>query len=430
MKQFRPTLGEAAKGLSDIKPHTKTFAEVLNECIKSSGQSEAQLTEQSGLGRNAIRLLKAGERPPTRREFKRLKRALPRIKVYDGTFTQEQIIVGGHDDTEIPKPQAREVKVAIEEKQADVIIEPREPDKAPTTAVEVVEERVSPLIIKTKVDTQYTRIETIDPELAEALLQGNVRNRNISMQLVDCMVRDMKAGNWRVSHQGIAVDKDARLLDGQHRLTAIVKSGVTVQMAVTYNVDPEAFGVIDLNNRPRTQADILGLTYDTKYSRALVAALKLIGTLSTGIEALKARPTFAETEALFKLFGEEVQWATIHIHRRSGLHNAGVLAAVGYAYPTNKEFFAEFVEKLVSRVAMTSTMAALWKAVERVKNRGDSRIEIAHLTLRAFMAAEKGQDLTKVYKVKSRQSNDKEVTDHDAAFRHFRARREKMKLPS
>jgi hypothetical protein len=62
----------------------------------------------------------------------------------------------------------------------------------------------------------------------------------------------MLAGEYLLTHQPIAFDALGRLIDGQHRLAAVVQSGVTVQMWVITGADPETFGVVDtgLARRP------------------------------------------------------------------------------------------------------------------------------------------------------------------------------------
>ena len=49
-----------------------------------------------------------------------------------------------------------------------------------------------------------TTIETITPERAQAYLAQNVRNRVINSRSVDALVRDIKAGSFYLTHQGIA----------------------------------------------------------------------------------------------------------------------------------------------------------------------------------------------------------------------------------
>lgn len=67
------------------------------------------------------------------------------------------------------------------------------------------------------------------------MARKNDNNRNINYAKVKKMAKDMKEGHWDTTHQGIAIASDGTLVDGQHRLLAIVESGVTVRMNVTFN---------------------------------------------------------------------------------------------------------------------------------------------------------------------------------------------------
>lgn len=76
------------------------------------------------------------------------------------------------------------------------------------------------------------------------------------------MVEQLQNGQWQMTPQGIAVSQDGQLLDGQHRLTAIAKSGISAQMVVAYNVPDECIAVLD-TGRKRTPGDafsIFGVT--------------------------------------------------------------------------------------------------------------------------------------------------------------------------
>lgn len=81
----------------------------------------------------------------------------------------------------------------------------------------------------------HAEITNVTPLLASSWLERlNVNNRKVSYRVVDKYSRDMSKGDWVLNHQGVAFDKYGHLADGQHRLLAIIKSGVTVPMMVTY----------------------------------------------------------------------------------------------------------------------------------------------------------------------------------------------------
>lgn len=103
---------------------------------------------------------------------------------------------------------------------------------------------------------QFTQPRVIDPATAKRMLALSGGNRVLRPKSVDAYAQEMLIGNWPLTHQGIAFDINGRLIDGHHRLSAVVKSGVTVTMNVTYNVSPDAALCID-TGRARNMADQL-----------------------------------------------------------------------------------------------------------------------------------------------------------------------------
>lgn len=99
-----------------------------------------------------------------------------------------------------------------------------------------------------------TKLENITPDLAATLLESNIKNRAVSVRLVEKYASDMKAGLWGTTHQGIALYDDYTIADGQHRLMAIVKSGCPQKMLVTYGLQHEQSVEIDAH-RPRSAID-------------------------------------------------------------------------------------------------------------------------------------------------------------------------------
>jgi hypothetical protein len=85
----------------------------------------------------------------------------------------------------------------------------------------------------------------ITPQMAKEMLVGNTANRHKRRWWVEAMANAMKRGEWITTHQGIAFTASGRLLDGQHRLEAIISRGEGVWMLVTTGIAEEAFKVID-----------------------------------------------------------------------------------------------------------------------------------------------------------------------------------------
>ena len=125
-----------------------------------------------------------------------------------------------------------------------------------------------------------TEVVKVTPELATKWLEGNTHNRPVRDTRVHQYAQDMRAGRWRLTHQGIAFASDGSLIDGQHRLWAIIEAQVPVEVSVSRGMDPESQQYID-EGLPRTVVDVLRLSDpDSGVSnfRAAVARRMLIGT--------------------------------------------------------------------------------------------------------------------------------------------------------
>lgn len=119
------------------------------------------------------------------------------------------------------------------------------------------------------------KLTLVTPETAERWLERNESNRNIRPAHVAAMARDMVAGHWQLTGEAIKFDTDGRLIDGQHRLTAVVLSGVGVQMLVVSGLRSESQQVMDTGAK-RTAFDALGLRGDgTKNRVPLASAARL-----------------------------------------------------------------------------------------------------------------------------------------------------------
>lgn len=88
------------------------------------------------------------------------------------------------------------------------------------------------------------KVETITPKVAEEFLNHNPHNRSLRQKHIDFLSREMATGNWKVA-EPIIIDWNGNLVDGQHRLWAVINADVTVDMLVVRGVDPEVFSVID-----------------------------------------------------------------------------------------------------------------------------------------------------------------------------------------
>ena len=99
----------------------------------------------------------------------------------------------------------------------------------------------------------------VTPEKATDLLKDREHQRSLNQNWVTTLSRDMRAGRWQPTPQGLILDEDGRLLDGQHRLSAVVRAGVPVQFWITEGADPGMFKHLD-GGRARSMADRLKIS--------------------------------------------------------------------------------------------------------------------------------------------------------------------------
>ena len=124
-------------------------------------------------------------------------------------------------------------------------------------------------------------VEVVTPAKALEWLQNAAKNRHITDSVVRRYGADMQAGRWSLNGQGIIFSADGKLLDGRHRLTAIVATECEVQMLVVRGANPEAFQTMD-SGRGRTLAHTLQIE-GTKNAAAVSAAARIVWAYVAGV---------------------------------------------------------------------------------------------------------------------------------------------------
>jgi len=116
-------------------------------------------------------------------------------------------------------------------------------------------------------------IETISPAMAESYLTHNARNRKIVAAHVDAIARDIRAGNWMMNAQPICFSRSGRLLNGQHRLSAVIQAGEAIEVPVMRGLPEEAYDTYDIHAKKGPQ---LGAAFDSFGDKPLIAAAAVL----------------------------------------------------------------------------------------------------------------------------------------------------------
>lgn len=101
-------------------------------------------------------------------------------------------------------------------------------------------------------------LKTITPELAASYLEKNNKNRKLTPSWVEYYCNQMKSNQWQPTGDTIKLSTNKDLLDGQHRLKAIIMYGKPVDMFVAEGLEPESFDVLD-TGKSRTAGDVLSV---------------------------------------------------------------------------------------------------------------------------------------------------------------------------
>lgn len=102
-------------------------------------------------------------------------------------------------------------------------------------------------------------LEFITPRSAELLLKKNTNNRNLNKKHVDFLAHAMATKDYVFNGDPLRFDTNGTLLDGQHRLSAVVQSGEGQWFLVVRDLLNRAMNYIDVNSMTRRNSQVLSL---------------------------------------------------------------------------------------------------------------------------------------------------------------------------
>jgi hypothetical protein len=115
---------------------------------------------------------------------------------------------------------------------------------------------------------------TITPSMAKKILdEGNQDNRRLRIDYVKNLAYQMMQGEWREgTGVPIILDENDGLIDGQHRLSAVVHSNTPIKFTLVRNVNREVQDVIDTGLN-RQASDVLEFS-GVKNSKSVSSIIK------------------------------------------------------------------------------------------------------------------------------------------------------------
>lgn len=234
-------------------------------------------------------------------------------------------------------------------------------------------------------------VRDVGPKDATRYLASQRRNRRLRPYHVKRLASAMARGEWRENGEGVKFDLDGRLCDGQHRLEAIVQSGVTLRMVVIEGLDEEAQETMD-TGRHRSMADVLSLRGETNtaFLGSTLSTLHRIRTNTIQAQKGALSPT---PQQLLKLLEEEPEIRRFLHRGRSVSERVPVTASLAAAYwyefhRIDADDAHDFFTKLTSGIGLSDgdPIFALRRFLERERQspRNLPRYRIAGVIVKAW----------------------------------------------
>lgn len=248
-----------------------------------------------------------------------------------------------------------------------------------------------------------TDLQAVDvtPSIAAEWLAQNVHNRRLSQQVVAAYAADMRNGDWQWNADTIKFANTGALLDGQHRLAAVVEADVVIRFLVARGLDPRAQDTVD-NGRKRTFADVLKLRGERDPNQLASIARAVALAERAGQYGDKAGvPTVAEMTRVLDRFPELREIAPAS---RGVAKNVDIPASVvGYAWWMFRQIDVEDAAYFFARVGSDTDHAEgdpayeLRRATAAVartssRSRADNRYLLA-ITIKAWNAYRAGEKI-------------------------------------
>jgi hypothetical protein len=217
--------------------------------------------------------------------------------------------------------------------------------------------------------TPTVEVVTVTPEMARAWLEKNTHNRVLARKNVDQLAGAIRRGEWSMNGESVKFSASGMLLDGQHRLAAVVTAKQPIVTLVVRGLDRAAQETIDTGKK-RTLPDVLKLRGE-QYATILAAALNVVHRIRGGQmnRGAAAYPTAQQALALLE------QHPTIRAHIKTGRYlndrlryPAGLGCGLAYLFHQDAPADADsFLTSLITgeRLAEGSPILLLRRQLER-----------------------------------------------------------------
>lgn len=215
-------------------------------------------------------------------------------------------------------------------------------------------------------------IETINPARAAQYLARNETNRPLQQTWINRLAETMVRGEWRLNGEAIKISANGEVLDGQHRLQAVVKSGVPLCTAIVHNVATDVFSSLDQGKR-RSAADAFAIAGHLHTSK-LSAATRALHAINNGGEFSKMAST-PMLESVLSAHPKLIKWTADYVaHRGGALFQSSLIAVITLGDEKHGEIKAQgFFDPLMTGTNMAPGCPMLVLRQKMIEQKSNTR---------------------------------------------------------
>lgn len=215
-------------------------------------------------------------------------------------------------------------------------------------------------MLKFRIEDLLVTPEMASNMIAKSVASGRKNYRKFDGLHARKMAQDMKEDRWRNNGDPVRVASDGLIMDGQHRLSAIVQSGVSVRLIIYFDFDQE---VVDVRLIDTGKGRNLGThlaAAGLPHAKLIAATVKLALVYQRGEWATTENlPKHALRDSELHEYVEKWKEALIDCaslaNRSQRIATSSLVSALLFIgcrgeKPSEREQAVEFVEKLANGI--------------------------------------------------------------------------------
>ena len=247
-------------------------------------------------------------------------------------------------------------------------------------------------------------IEEITPEVAKQWLGVNHRNRRLSNPTVTRLAGVILRGEWMEDcTDAIGLDTDDGVINGQHRLNAVIEADRAVRALVLRNVNPDVIKIID-QGMHRTFAQLLDMN-GHDYPTIIAGAVDWIYKMTNDFERSTPTAQRATVPQLLDIFNEHPNIANslepAHSAWQKTRADRPMLTAYHYAFASVDPDAADvFFEQLATGIGVGAdtpvyTLRERYIAEQsKADGKKEAKYVLAAWLVKAWEATRRGETMT------------------------------------